>query len=76
MTMRRIILILIFGLLGLTAAQARTYRPGEIPNVQRLDARRYVSDPDGILTADELTAELTALREKQERKAKKEKACH
>lgn len=52
MTMRRIILILMLGLLGLTAAQARTYRPGEIPNVQRLDARRYVSDPDGILTAD------------------------
>lgn len=30
-------------------AGAKTYRPDEIPNVQLADARRYVSNPDGIL---------------------------
>lgn len=30
-------------------ALAGTYRADEIPNVQRMDRRRYVSDPDGIL---------------------------
>ena len=29
-------------------ALAGTYRVDEIPNVQRMDRRRYVSDPDGI----------------------------
>ena len=29
-------------------ALAGTYRADEIPNVQRMDRRRYVSDPDGI----------------------------
>lgn len=32
-------------------ALAETYRADEIPNVQRMDRRRYVSDPDGILSA-------------------------
>ena len=32
-------------------ALAGTYRADEIPNVQRMDRRRYVSDPDGILSA-------------------------
>ena len=31
-------------------ALAGTYRANEIPNVQRMDRRRYVSDPDGILS--------------------------
>lgn len=30
---------------------AGTYRTGDIPNVQRMDRRRYVSNPDGILSA-------------------------
>ena len=29
---------------------AGTYRPEQIPNVQRMDGSRYVSDPDGILS--------------------------
>ena len=33
-------------------ALAGTYRPDEIPNVQRMDRQRYVSDPDGILSAE------------------------
>lgn len=32
-------------------ALAGTYRADEIPNVQRMDRRRYVSNPDGILSA-------------------------
>lgn len=34
------------------AAQARSYRVEDIPNVQRADRTRYVSNPDGILSAD------------------------
>lgn len=30
---------------------AGTYRPEQIPNVQRMDGSRYVSDPDGILSS-------------------------
>ena len=33
-------------------AFAGTYRPEQIPNVQRMDRQRYVSDPDGILSAE------------------------
>ena len=29
---------------------AGTYRPEQVPNVQQMDRRRYVSDPDGILS--------------------------
>lgn len=48
--MRRfIILCLLF--VPCLAAQARTYRAEEIPNVQRADRTRYVSNPDGILSA-------------------------
>lgn len=34
------------------AALAGTYRVDDIPNVQRTDRTRYVSNPDGILSAD------------------------
>ncbi len=37
---------------GLLPIVAATYRPQQIPNVQRADARRYVSNPDGILSAE------------------------
>lgn len=41
------------GLLLVTfAAAARGYRVDEIPNVQRADAGRFVSNPDGILSAE------------------------
>ena len=42
-----LLLVAVFG-----TATARTYRVGEIPNVQLRDARRYVSNPDGILSAE------------------------
>lgn len=41
--------LLLVGLL--VPAFAATYRVDEIPNVQRMDSRRYVSNPDGILSA-------------------------
>ena len=43
--------ILCLLLAGTLSALAGTYRPDEIPNVQRMDRQRYVSDPDGILSA-------------------------
>ena len=49
------------------AAQAETYRVEDIPNVQRADRTRYVSNPDGILS-DEAVAHIdrlcAALRER------------
>lgn len=39
---------------------ARAYRVAEVPNVQAADARRFVSDPDGLLAA-ETVARLDAL---------------
>ena len=64
MTNRRIIPVIIGALLLGVAlalpATARTWRPEEVPNVQLRDARRYVSNPDGILSA-ETVARLDAL---------------
>lgn len=51
-TIRRIILVWLLLAATWGAATARSYRPEEIPNVQRLDARRYVSNPDGILSRE------------------------
>ncbi len=45
---RRVIACLVL-LAVAAAAGAKSYRPDEIPNVQLADARRYVSNPDGIL---------------------------
>lgn len=47
----RKIAILCLLLVGALPALAGSYRPDEIPNVQRMDRRRYVSNPDGILSA-------------------------
>lgn len=49
MNMRRFIILCLL-LVPSLAAQARTYRAEEIPNVQRADRTRYVSNPDGILS--------------------------
>ena len=51
-TIRRILLVWLLLAANWGAATARSYRPEEIPNVQRLDARRYVSNPDGILSRE------------------------
>lgn len=48
--MRNALLFCLLLLLGLPAAAA-TCRVEDIPNVQQTDRRRYVSNPDGILSA-------------------------
>lgn len=45
------LLIVCLVLLPLSAALARTYRVDEVPNAQLRDRTRYVSNPDGILSA-------------------------
>ena len=50
--MKRIFLFSLLLVAVLGTATARTYRVGEIPNVQLRDARRYVSNPDGILSTE------------------------
>ena len=50
--MKRIFLTIILLVAVLGSVTARIYRVEEIPNVQRSDARRYVSNPDGILSAE------------------------
>ncbi len=50
MTIARIILTSLLAVATFASVTGRNYRPEEIPNVQRLDARRYVSNPDGILS--------------------------
>ena len=49
MNMRRFIILCLL-LFASLAAQARSYRAEDIPNVQRADRTRYVSNPDGILS--------------------------
>lgn len=57
-------LILIAGAIG---AGAKEYKPEEVPNVQKLDRRQFVSDPDNILSEEtkaKANSQLSALREK------------
>ena len=49
--MFRKLLICCVLLLCAATAGARTYRPGEVPNVQLADRSRFTSNPDGILSA-------------------------
>lgn len=48
--MKRLLLLSVLLLSGFWASGA-TYRPADVPNVQRADRNRYVSNPDGILSA-------------------------
>lgn len=48
--MKRLLLLSVLLLSGFWACGA-TYRPADVPNVQRADRNRYVSNPDGILSA-------------------------
>lgn len=52
---RLLILMLLVVALGFSA-EARSYRVGDVPNVQLADYRRYVSNPDGILSAEAVSA--------------------
>lgn len=49
--MKKILSILVMTLTAL-AASAATYTPGEVPNVQKADSTRFVSNPDGILSQE------------------------
>lgn len=49
--MRRITILCLL-LLGVLDVLGRSYRPEQIPHVQQSDRRRYVSDPDGILSRE------------------------
>lgn len=49
--MKKTLLFCLLLLLVLPAGAA-TYRVEDVPNVQRIDSRRYVSNPDGILSAE------------------------
>ncbi len=44
-------ILLLFAILSALMAQARVYTPADIPNVQVEQRNRYVSNPDGILSA-------------------------
>ena len=67
MIMKRFLLLFCLLFVTCLAAQAETYRVEDIPNVQRADRTRYVSNPDGILS-DEAVAHIdrlcAALRER------------
>jgi uncharacterized protein len=50
--MKRLLLLLVL-ILSLTfEVDAKTYAVKDVPNVQKMDQTRYVSNPDGVLSAD------------------------
>lgn len=50
--MKRLLLLLVL-ILSLTfEVDAKTYGIKDVPNVQKMDQTRYVSNPDGVLSAD------------------------
>lgn len=50
--MNRILTIILLAAAGFAAATARTYEVSEVPNVHTEDRTRFVSNPDGIISAD------------------------
>lgn len=72
MTMRRFLVIIIAFMASMSLATvdsyAGNYVPESVPNVQRADYRRFVSNPDGILsqeTVARLDTTLLALRQER-----------
>ncbi len=49
------VLVVVAMLMGITTVEAKSYRVEDIPNVQRQDNRRFVSNPDGILSRSAVT---------------------
>lgn len=65
--MKRSLLFCLLFLAAAVPAAAGTYRVEEIPHVQRADRRRYVSNPDGILSPEavaRIDAVCASLRER------------
>ena len=52
--MNRVLKYILIALLTLSVAsvEAKSYRVRDLQNVQRVDARRFVTNPDGILSRD------------------------
>lgn len=53
--LRHLFLALV-ALLSIVGAEAKSYRVRDVQNVQRVDARRFVTNPDGILSRDAVVA--------------------
>lgn len=49
--LKHLFLVLV-ALLSIVGAEAKSYRVRDVENVQRVDARRFVTNPDGILSRD------------------------
>ena len=62
MIMKRFLLLFCLLFVPCLAAQAETYRVEDIPNVQRADRTRYVSNPDGILSDVAVAREVDGVR--------------
>ena len=52
--MNRVLKYILIALLTLSVAgvEAKSYRVRDVQNVQRVDGRRFVTNPDGILSRD------------------------
>lgn len=59
--------LLLLLLSGVARAGERDYRPEDVPNVQKQDYRRFVSDPEGYFTPDERSEIDQALYDLRER---------
>ena len=46
------LLLALVAILSIVGAEAKSYRVRDVQNVQRADARRFVTNPDGILSRD------------------------
>ena len=49
--LKHLFLVLV-ALLSIVGTEAKSYRVRDVQNVQRVDARRFVTNPDGILSRD------------------------
>ena len=54
--MKRLLLCAMALLMLGQTLEAATYRMEDVPNVQRMDRTRFVTNPDGILSADAVAA--------------------
>lgn len=53
--LKHLFLVLV-ALLSIVGTEAKSYRVRDVQNVQRVDARRFVTNPDGILSRDAVVA--------------------
>lgn len=70
----KLLLTLLAATLAFAAMQARTYSVADIPNVHLTDSTRFVSNPDGILSA-EAEATINAMLQKLMQQTSAEVVC-